>query len=100
MPNKNSMGVVAKLLIGIVLVIGSLWWILYAKSFSYYLNEYLGLAIAEGTALYDLLTVLSGAIPTFVCLIGIFITWLEYDEWKIERELAKEERRAKRRKKR
>jgi hypothetical protein len=93
------MGVIAKLLIGLVLAIGSLWWIFYARSFSYYLSEYLGITIAEGTALYDLLAVLSGTIPAFVCLIGVFITWLEYDEWKIERELAKEEKKAKRRRK-
>ncbi|MCD6403506.1 MAG: hypothetical protein J7K98_04245 [Candidatus Aenigmarchaeota archaeon] len=35
--------------------------------------------------------VLKGVVPPFVFLIGLFIFWLEIDEWKIEKELQKEE---------
>jgi hypothetical protein len=34
--------------------------------------------------------VVLGVVPAFIFLIGAFIVWLEYDEWKIERELATE----------
>jgi cell division protein FtsL len=44
--------------------------------------------------------VLNGAIPIFVILLGVFIVWLEWDEWKIERELAKEEKKLEKEKKR
>jgi hypothetical protein len=40
----------------------------------------------------DVLTVLNGGLPLLFILIGIFIAWLEWDEWKIERELAMEEK--------
>ena len=43
--------------------------------------------------------VLLGIIPPFIFLIGLFIFWLEIDEWKIERELQKEEEKEKKRKK-
>jgi len=46
----------------------------------------------------DLITILNGAIPVIVFLLGIFIVWLELDELKIEKELAKEERKTKRKK--
>jgi len=39
--------------------------------------------------------VLLGSIPPFVFLIGLFIFWLEIDEWKIERELKAEEEKEK-----
>jgi hypothetical protein len=69
----------AKILIGVLVVVGSIAWIV---RFS----------------LVDLMTVLNGAIPPFVFLIGVFIIWLEFDEWRIERELRAEEEKAKRRK--
>ena len=94
------MGAIGKLLIGVLLVIGSLWWIFYAKSLTYYLQAYLGIKVMPEAALHNFLTVLNGAIPPLICLIGIFIVWLEYDEWKIERELAREEKKKRRKRKR
>lgn len=67
----------AKIIVGIILIVGSVWWI-------------------ARMAWQDFLVVLNGAIPPFVFLLGVFIVWLEIDEWKIERELKKEEERAKR----
>lgn len=37
------------------------------------------------------LTVLEGSVPPFLALIGLFIVWLELDEWRIEKELKREE---------
>lgn len=36
--------------------------------------------------------VLTGIVPVFLILLGLFITWLEIDEWKIEKEIEKEEK--------
>ena len=72
---------IAKIVIGIILVIGSLYYLVYG-------------------AWRDLLLVLNGAIPILILLIGVFIIWLEWDEWKIEKELAKEERKPRRGRKR
>ncbi len=68
----------AKIIVGIILIVGSVWWIVQDRNWQ------------------DFLTVLNGAIPPFVFLLGVFIVWLEIDEWKIERELKEEEERAKR----
>jgi len=71
-----------KIVIAIVLMIASIWWI----------------ASDKFGALWDLKTVLNGVIPIGVFLIGVFILWLELDELRIERELKKEERKRTRRK--
>ena len=76
---------IAKMIIGIILVIASLYYLAYGIP-SYNIKP----------AWRDLLLVLNGAIPLFILLIGIFVIWLEWDEWKIERELAKEEKVARR----
>ncbi len=43
--------------------------------------------------------VIQGSIPPLVALIGLFIVWLELDEWRIERELKAEEEKEKKKKK-
>ncbi|MEM5820451.1 MAG: hypothetical protein QW678_02300 [Candidatus Aenigmatarchaeota archaeon] len=54
-------------------------------------------------ALEHVKIVLNGAIPILAICLGIFIAWLYYDEWKIEkelkRELEKEEKEAEEKKK-
>jgi hypothetical protein len=77
-----------KLLIGAILVIGSVWWILQGGRFT--VNN------INHSAFQDFITVVNGALPSLVFLLGIFIVWLELDELRIEKELATEERRAKR----
>ena len=86
-----------KLLIGVILLVVPLG--LYAYEFMY---ESL---MIPGTGIYlnlkgSLWTVLQGIIPPFLIVIGLFIIWLELDEWRIERELKIEEKKAKRKKKR
>jgi hypothetical protein len=89
------MGTISKILLGIILLVGSAWWILKAP---YYPLTLLG--ISQGTNLADFIIVVNGAIPPLIFLIGLFIIWLEYDELKIQRELAREERKARRKKRR
>jgi hypothetical protein len=38
-------------------------------------------------------------LPPFLMLIGLFIVWLELDEWRIEKELKAEEKKRKKKKK-
>ena len=75
-----------KVLIGLLIMVGSVWWVLEGSA------KYLG-----RSGLEDLISVINGAVPPLLFLLGVFIVWLEYDEWKIERELREEEEREKRR---
>jgi hypothetical protein len=79
-----------KILIGLLLILAGAYWIFYGSS----LVTLLG--VSPNTALADFLVLVNGGLPPFIALIGLFIVWLEWDEWKIERELAAEERRARR----
>ena len=81
------MNALGKAIIGIILVIASLYYIFW------------GVPTYLSPALQDVLVVLNGSIPLFVFLLGIFTVWLEWDEWKIEKELEKKEKKAKRKKK-
>jgi cytochrome c-type biogenesis protein CcmH/NrfF len=49
--------------------------------------------------LSSLKTILLGIVPPFLIVIGLFIIWLELDEWKIEKELKAEEEKEKKSKK-
>ena len=70
-------------------MIGSAWWIAQGSQ-----------ALIARSGIEDFLTVINGAIPVLVFLLGIFIVWLEWDELRIERELKAEEEREKKKKKR
>ena len=71
-----------KLLIGAIMVIGSVAVVWYSRGTSYDLWE-------------AFKVVVMGIVPAMVFLLGLFIMWLELDEIKIERELAKEEKKTK-----
>ena len=86
------MGIIGKLIFGVLLILASGYWILKGPSLITLLNSF-GVQIQTNTALADFLTVVNGALPPLIFLIGIFIVWLEWDEWKIERELRKEKKR-------
>jgi hypothetical protein len=73
----------AKVLIGIVLVVASAWWILQGA------NQYLGNWTSSRRGVADLITVLDGILPVLIFFLGIFIVWLEVDEMKVEKEIKK-----------
>jgi len=75
----------AKVFLGIILILASIWWVWKGS-----------MEIIDRPGIEDLITVLNGAVPPLVFLLGVFIVWLEYDEWKIEQELKKEEEKLKR----
>jgi hypothetical protein len=89
-----------KVLIGIGLMVASAYWILFGPRLINVLNpvaHYLvGKTIRAESALADFLIVVNGMLPPLIFLIGLFIVWLEWDEWRIERELRKEEEKRKR----
>ena len=70
-----------KLIVGALMVIGSTWAVL---------------AYPEWGLLPAFVTVLKGIVPVMVFLLGLFIVWLELDEMRIEKELASEERKPRR----
>ena len=45
--------------------------------------------------LQNFIIVLTGFIPAFLIIIGLFVVWLEVDEMKAEKELRREEEKAK-----
>jgi hypothetical protein len=93
---------VVKILIGLLLIFAGIYWILYgptASSLSAAIAPYLALLGARQVATWnDFVLLLNGGLPPLIAVIGLFIVWLEWDEWKIERELAAEEKKTRRRK--
>ncbi len=73
------MNPLAKAFIGILIMIATVALVVY----DYYHNLGLGLLPA-------IITVIKGTVPPLVFMFGLFLFWLEIDEWKIERELEKE----------
>ena len=82
---------IVKIIIGLILMAAAVYWVWKTPI---YPETYLG--IQQNTNLYDFIIVLNGAIPPMVFLLGLFIVWLEYDEWKKEKELKAEEEKMKR----
>jgi large-conductance mechanosensitive channel len=73
----------AKVIIGLILIIIGL------GLFVDEISPIVGTGIAWVT---NFLVVLSGVIPIFLILIGLFIVWLEIDELKTQKELKEEEK--------
>ena len=84
-----------KLLIGVILLLVPLG--LYAYEYTSGPQRVFGISVP---LLSSLKIVLLGMIPPFLMIVGLFIIWLELDEWRIEKELKAEEEKAKKRKKR
>ena len=80
----------AKILIGLVLIVVGL------GLFVDEISPVVGLNIKWLT---NFIIVLTGFIPAFLIVIGLFIVWLEIDELKAERELRAEEEKEKKAKK-
>ena len=74
------MSAAAKLIGGVILVVASIYYIV------------AGIPGLVAPAWPDFLTVLNGFIPPLLVLIGIFIIWLEADEFKVEKELSRRSR--------
>ncbi len=70
---------IIKIIIGIViLVIGIVWYIP---------KEFMGFGFLD-----DLLTLLGGTIGLFLLFVGLIVAWMGYDDYKMDKEMAKEEK--------
>lgn len=83
-------GSLIKIIIGVILVVVGVWWIVQGSSYIEPLKT-TGL-VTSRPALADLITLVNGGVPPFIVLIGLLIVWLEWDGFKIQKELAKEEK--------
>ncbi|MEM5828176.1 MAG: hypothetical protein QW197_01565 [Candidatus Aenigmatarchaeota archaeon] len=68
-----------KAFLGIVIAVAAIYYIFKGVPF-----------LSLKPALSDVITVLNGGIPVMLVFLGLFIAWLYYDEWKIEKELQRE----------
>lgn len=73
-------GSLVKIIIGVILIVASIWWLIQGSSF------------IGRSGITDLIALLNGGIPPFLILIGLLIVWLEWDSFKIQKELSKEEK--------
>ena len=75
----SSAGNILKMLVGIVIfVIGIVW--------------YSGIPGTFEGFLKDLLTLLAGSIGLFLLFVGLIVAWMGYDDYKMDAEMAKEEK--------
>jgi uncharacterized membrane protein YciS (DUF1049 family) len=85
------MNAAAKLLVGLIFIIIGL---------GLFIDSVYPILGTEGTFginwFNNFIIVLTGVIPAFLILLGLFVVWLEVDEMKAEKELKREESRAKR----
>ena len=79
------MGAAVKIIIGLVMIVVGL---------GFFVDSVIPLSGTTGTFGIDWLAnffvVLTGVIPIFLILIGLFIVWLESDEMKSKKEIKKE----------
>ncbi|MEM7827112.1 MAG: hypothetical protein QXD72_00150, partial [Candidatus Aenigmatarchaeota archaeon] len=76
--------------IGVVLIIVSIWWILWGSSYIEPLKNWS--FVTNRPALADLITLINGGLPPLVVLIGLLVVWLEWDNLRIQKELSKQEK--------
>jgi len=80
---------VAKVIIGIILILIGLG--LFADEITPLIHQYQGVPAVPW--LSNFVTVLTGVIPIFLIIVGLFIVWLEADEVKADKELKKKKKR-------
>lgn len=83
-------GSLIKIIVGVILIVVGVWWIVQGSSYIQPLKE--SSLVTSRPALADFIVLLNGGTPPFIALIGLLIVWLEWDSFKIQKELAKEEK--------
>ncbi|MBU5575159.1 MAG: hypothetical protein KQA40_01680 [Candidatus Aenigmarchaeota archaeon] len=71
------MNALIKSIIGVIIAIIGLWFLVPIPGYE---------GMFAGVALNAFITLLIGAIPVFLLLFGLLMAWIEYDEWKLEKE--------------
>ncbi len=74
----SSAGNIVKMLIGIViLVVGLVWYLPEGIGFGYY---------------KELISLLKATIGLFLLFVGLIVAWMGYDDYKMDKEMAQEEK--------
>ena len=77
--NMSSSSNIVKMLVGIIIfIIGVAW---------YVPKQYYGIGFLD-----DLLTLLGGTIGLVLLFVGLIVAWMGYDDYKMDAEMAKEEK--------
>ncbi len=76
----SSAGNIIKMLIGIVILILGVVWYTGPKVMGFF-------GYSE-----DLLVLLRGSIGLFLLFVGLIVAWMGYDDYKMDKEMAKEEK--------
>ncbi|MBI1978760.1 MAG: hypothetical protein HYS62_01710 [Candidatus Aenigmarchaeota archaeon] len=83
-------GSLVKIIVGAVLIVVGVWWIVQGSGYIQPVKD--AGFVTSRPALADLITLVNGGLPPFIVLIGLLVVWLEWDNFKIQKELAKEEK--------
>ena len=83
-------GSLIKIIVGVILIVVGVWWIVQGSSYIAPLKN--ASLVTSRPALADLIVLLNGGMPPFLALVGFLIVWLEWDSFKVQKDLSKEEK--------
>ena len=75
----SSAGNIIKMLVGIVILVAGIVW-------------YSGIPGIFGGFLEQLLVLIEGCVGLFLLFVGLIVAWMGYDDYKMDQEMAKEEK--------
>ncbi len=81
--NMSSAGNIIKMLIGIVILVAGIVW--------YSGLDWLSGGIFSGF-LNELIVLIEGSVGLFLLFVGLIVAWMGYDDYKMDKEMAKEEK--------
>jgi len=81
--NMSSAGNIIKMLIGIVILVAGIVW--------YSGLDWLSRGIFPGF-LKELIDLIEGSVGLFLLFVGLIVAWMGYDDYKMDKEMAKEEK--------
>ena len=79
----SSAGNIIKMLIGIVILVAGIVW--------YSGLDWLSGGIFSGF-LKELIVLIEGSVGLFLLFVGLIVAWMGYDDYKMDKEMAKEEK--------
>jgi uncharacterized membrane protein len=79
----SSAGNIIKMVIGIVILVAGIVW--------YSGLDWISKGIFSGF-FGDLLTLIQGSVGLFLLFVGLIVAWMGYDDYKMDKEMAKEEK--------
>ena len=87
----SKAGTLAKLLIGVIIFLAGIYWYIGTR-----VGEFLGLTFPAvpffPNALASLKVIFEGLFRLVLILFGALLAWLEFDEWKTQKQMSKKGR--------